>query len=238
MDPSASRSSAVSLPTLHLSLQSQDLTFGILLDDNFSKTSPDPTTRMTKIPYQISTQITTRKSKLTRSTCYGRHERYRNNLITIPSEKVTTINTNKYSSPNGKSYPTSKSSKNFVPSLMLTNVMSLAPKIDEVRPFVLDLNLDLACITETWLRGSITEVIHIPGYKVIRKDRIRTSHGGVCVFIREEINCSRLNAFESSNQEVLWLKILPKRLPRGVPCIVLGTIYHPLAVMIKQWSST
>jgi hypothetical protein len=115
---------------------------------NFSKTSPDLTTRMTKIPYQISTQITTRKSKLTRSTCYGRHERYRNNLITIPSEKVTTINTNNYSSPNGKSYPTSKSSTNFVPSLMLTNVMSLAPKIDEVRPFVLDLNLDLTCITD------------------------------------------------------------------------------------------
>jgi hypothetical protein len=163
---------------------------------------------MTNIPYQISTQITTRKSRLIRSTCYGRHERHRNNLITISSEKVTAINTNKYSSPNGKSYPTSKSSKNFVPSLMLKNVMSLAPKINELHPFVLDLNLDLACITETWLRGSITDnVIHIPGYKVIRKDRIRTSHGGVCVFIREEINCSRLNAFESSNQEVLWLKI-------------------------------
>jgi hypothetical protein len=189
---------------------------------------------------RIPVRITTRKSRLIRSTCYGRHERHRNNLITIPREKVTTINTNKYSSPNGKSYPTSKSSKNFVPSLMLTNVMLLAPKIDDVRSFVLDLNLDLACITETWLRGSITDnVIHIPGYKVIRKDRIRTSHGGDCVFIREEITCSRLHAFESSNQEVLWLKIRPKRLPRGVPCIVLGTIYHPpIAVMIKQWSST
>ena len=111
---------------------------------------------------------------------------------------------------------------------MLTNVISLAHKIDEVRSFVLDLNLDLACITKTFLRGSITvNVIHIPGYKEIRKYRIRTSHGGVCVFIREEINCSRLNAFESSNQEVLWLKIRPNRLSRGVPCIVRGTINHP-----------
>lgn len=35
-----------------------------------------------------------------------------------------------------------ESIKHFVPSLMLTNAMSLAPKIDEVRSFILDSNLD------------------------------------------------------------------------------------------------
>ena len=39
---------------------------------------------------------------------------------------------------------TSGSESVFVPSLLLSNVMSLAPKIDA--------NVDLTCITETWLR--------------------------------------------------------------------------------------
>ena len=56
-------------------------------------------------------------------------------------------------------------SKEFVPSLMLTNVMSLAPKIDEVRLFVTNSNPDLVFITETWLKNAIdTNHIHIPEY--------------------------------------------------------------------------
>ena len=29
------------------------------------------------------------------------------------------------------------------------------------------------------------------------------------------------------NFEVLWVKIRPKRLPRGIPSIIVGTVYHP-----------
>ena len=43
----------------------------------------------------------------------------------------------------------------YVPSLYLSNVMSLAPKIDEVRHVAQYENLDCVCITESWLRSHI-----------------------------------------------------------------------------------
>ena len=41
----------------------------------------------------------------------------------------------------------------FVPSLYLSNVMSLAPKIDEIRHYANEVKVDLICITETWLKN-------------------------------------------------------------------------------------
>ena len=42
-----------------------------------------------------------------------------------------------------------------VPTIMLANVMSLAPKMDEVSEFILRHNTSLAFITETWLKNSL-----------------------------------------------------------------------------------
>ena len=36
-----------------------------------------------------------------------------------------------------------------------------------------------------------------------------------------------LNHLYHPDFEVLWAHIRPKRLPRGIPCIVSGTVYHP-----------
>ena len=70
----------------------------------------------------------------------------------------------------------------FVPSIMLSNVMSLAPKIDELRDVTTHANIDLICITETWLQNHIHDnVVSISGYNVIRRDRFDCQHG-VCVF--------------------------------------------------------
>ena len=57
--------------------------------------------------------------------------------------------------------------KEFAPSLLLTNTMSLIPKIDEVRCFVLDKNPDLVFITETWLKDQIdSNQVNIPEYNM------------------------------------------------------------------------
>ena len=43
----------------------------------------------------------------------------------------------------------------YVPSFLVSNVMSLAPKIDELRHVTQHANLDCICITESWLRSHI-----------------------------------------------------------------------------------
>ena len=120
-------------------------------------------------------------------------------------------------------------SKQFVPSLFLSNVMSLSPKMDELS-HVQNANYDLVCITETWLQQHIPDsVVAINGYNVIRRDRRVSTHGGVCMYVKDKIPYSVLADFEDESNilEVLWVKLRPTRLPRGVSNIVIGVVYHP-----------
>ena len=87
---------------------------------------------------------------------------------------------------------------------------------------------DLVCFTETWLHdGTSTDCINISGYNLIYKNRTSGIHGGVCTYIRNSIKFKTLNFLHHPDFEVLWVYVRPKRLPRGVPCIVIGTVYHP-----------
>jgi hypothetical protein len=64
-------------------------------------------------------------------------------------------------------------SREFVPNLLLTNVMSLVPKMNELEHDTKQNNADLVFISETWLKSSVPdEVIEINGYRVFRRDRI------------------------------------------------------------------
>ena len=61
------------------------------------------------------------------------------------------------------------------PSLLLSNTMSLAPKIDEITLCISEMKPDLACFTETWLHDGIsTDCINISGYNLIYS--IKTEH--------------------------------------------------------------
>ena len=51
-------------------------------------------------------------------------------------------------------------SKQFVPSLLLSNVMSLSPKMDKLSHVVQNANYDLVCITETWGDARCTKSIY------------------------------------------------------------------------------
>ena len=114
-----------------------------------------------------------------------------------------------------------------LPKLILTNVRSLAPKMDQLSHFMLHNHIDIAFITETWLRESIPD--SVPGYTVFRRDRIRDNHGGVCIYVHADhlrkfrlishINCC-------DNHETLWLHIRPNKLPRDYSSLIGGIIYH------------
>ena len=106
--------------------------------------------------------------------------------------------------------------------------MSLAPKIDEIRYFASEAKVDLICITETWLKSRIDDnIIDIGGYSLVRRDRVGVDHGGICTYIKNNMNFTFLEDLQNPNYEVLWLKLRPARLPRGYSYIVLGTVYHP-----------
>ena len=60
----------------------------------------------------------------------------------------------------------------LLPSVLLSNVMSIAPKIDEVREVLKNLNVDLGCFVETSLQEHIPDqIVSAAGYNKIRRDR-------------------------------------------------------------------
>ena len=108
--------------------------------------------------------------------------------------------------------------------------MSLVPKIDEVNEFIIRNEINLALITETWLKESVSDsVIDIPNFTLLRRDRTSQNHGGVCAYIREsQYKYKRLDDLNCcDDHECLWIYLRPTRLPRGFTCIIIAVIYHP-----------
>ena len=103
----------------------------------------------------------------------------------------------------------------------------MAPKLDEVSDAITYANLDLACITETWLHDHIhNNVISIPEYNLVR-DRIDITHGGFCTYIKKGLKYTVLEDLYDDKIEAIWPQLRPLRLPRGLSCIIIANVYHP-----------
>ena len=76
-------------------------------------------------------------------------------------------------------------------SCALWNVWSVCNKTDEVMQTLIDSDINLAFITETWLSddtGNITSIIRSYGYQIFHTDR--SSRGGGIAVIYRNIVCS------------------------------------------------
>jgi exonuclease III len=70
-------------------------------------------------------------------------------------------------------------------------------------------------------------VINIQGYNLIHRDRTGGQHGGVCIYIKDLINCESINDLNNDQFDVLWINLHMSRLPRAFNNLVIGTVYHP-----------
>lgn len=54
---------------------------------------------------------------------------------------------------------------------------------------LLDSKISVACFSETWLNLSIPDqAISVPGYHLVRNDRVYKKGGGIAIYIREGIS--------------------------------------------------
>ena len=117
----------------------------------------------------------------------------------------------------------SRETLHFVPSILLSNTMSLALKIDEIAHTITTMDTELALFTETWLSSTVPdEPININGYQIFRRDRVGWQHGGVCLYVKSSIKCSILADYYHPGHEVLWARSLP----RGFSDIIVGVVYQ------------
>ena len=113
-----------------------------------------------------------------------------------------------------------------LPRVYLTNACCLTNKIEELEQ-VLELNhIDIAAVTETWLKTHMEEVTHLDQYKAFNKNRKTGECGGVSVLIRNDIPCKVIQV-DTGDHEIIWLTLRPPWLPRNISNIILAVLYYP-----------
>lgn len=114
------------------------------------------------------------------------------------------------------------------------NIQSLCArqftKFHEFQTCFLDSKLDIICLTESWLTEEIPDdLISLQGYKLVRNDRIYGRGGGICVYIKNDLNHKILSMSEhlldaaySNLTEYIFLEIRYQQHK-----FLLATIYNP-----------
>ena len=90
-------------------------------------------------------------------------------------------------------------------------------------------NIDIACLTETWLTESNEDRMHFNNYicfNLVRKNVLRAS-GGVSILVKEGLPTNNLNINVPEHIECMWLSLRPKKLPRSISIIIVACLYYP-----------
>ena len=131
----------------------------------------------------------------------------------------------------GTSYPNTMcavtnncKSKWNLPAIINLNVRSLSiEKLDELKVTVVIHDVSVVCVSETCFNDYIgNDSLNLHGFNLESKDRKNGRAGAVACYLRSDLLYSRLIAYE----DVIWIKVMPKRLPRTVSCILIACIYY------------
>jgi exonuclease III len=105
------------------------------------------------------------------------------------------------------------------------NCRSMVPKFEEISHIVVSTNIDVLCLTETWLDESVFDSdILIDGFTLFRKDRCERSGGGVAIYIKNDINFVDRSINEKGMLEAIFIEIVTNS---NNPNILLSCIYRP-----------
>lgn len=109
------------------------------------------------------------------------------------------------------------------------NAQSLLSQIDEIELLIKNRNIDILCISETWLDEGIKDsFVQISDFNVYRCDYGRRG-GGVCIYVRNDLKVNRIevNIDRIVGVEDVWITIQRKKLPS----FIVGCVYrHPKAL--------
>ena len=124
------------------------------------------------------------------------------------------------------------SSRCRLPSIFMTNVRSLRPKIDELALIVSCLKPTVVGLSETWLNDSVSDdEISLRGYDLLRQDRLLSRRGGgVSVYIGCGVVYERVTWLQHSPSfmECLWIYLRSFK-------IVLCVLYIPPNLKVNDY---
>ena len=107
------------------------------------------------------------------------------------------------------------------------NIQGINNKVDQVRLMLESDNnqIHVLGLSETKLNSVQSDsAFEVNGFqKPFRKDRETNSGGGILVYVKDGVCCSRRTDLEQENLECLWLEIKPVK----SKSFLLGNIYRP-----------
>lgn len=110
---------------------------------------------------------------------------------------------------------------------MHVNAQSLQSNFEEIKMCVTSRDIDVLCVSETWLQTHTPDVfVNIPDYVLYRNDAGRG--GGVCIYVKKEIRTKLIDLAlpNKVGVEDLWLSVQCNK----HPAILIGCVYrHPKA---------
>lgn len=109
------------------------------------------------------------------------------------------------------------------------NVRSLLPKIDSIRNDFKGSNIDVLCITESWLHWEIPDnLVSIAGYQLYRNDRTYSRGGGTCIFVSKRIYTEvGVVSLNNKDIEIQVIRITGNTVNTRCKNILIFNIYRP-----------
>jgi hypothetical protein len=107
------------------------------------------------------------------------------------------------------------------------NVCHILPKLDELKLYLE--NVDIMGISETFLNTDIVDnVVQIPNFSFVRKDRPNRAGGGLLVYISDRVTYKRRLDIEADNVESVWIQVcVPNHRPQLI-CFVYRVGTQPV----------
>ncbi|CAH1242791.1 Hypp6972 [Branchiostoma lanceolatum] len=118
-----------------------------------------------------------------------------------------------------------------IPSILLCNPRSLVNRLEEFQTILLNNNIDIAAVTESWFTPDMSEThLAVDGYNLFSRCRTHRRGGGVALYVKDSIPAKVVQDTSVPPElECLWISARPRRLPRGLSELIICTVYNPPA---------
>ena len=107
--------------------------------------------------------------------------------------------------------------------ILYTNANSLLNKVTELTVMSESYDVQIICITETWLNADILDAeVFIPNFNIFREDRSNNMrYGGSAIYVHKSFKVERLDWF--TGLESLAVSIVTKTVKFNVVCLYRST---------------
>lgn len=118
-------------------------------------------------------------------------------------------------------------------------------KLDEIKDLLQNSKVSIACFTETWLsKKNSNRSVAIPGFSMIRNDRCYRRGGGVIIYYKNHLRCTKISSTELTLESQDKTECLAVELRLDGEKVLLLTVYNPpendcsefLADKLRQYS--